>query len=139
MISDRPEVLQKPLLRAFIVIWSNDEQSIRASLFCILRKLYCISGLIGARTRNDRDAPFDLIYSEFYRGLMLFIRHRSGLPTRARDDDCIRTASNLILNDAAQLSKVDAILCERRDDCNTSACEYYVLHFISPLNCCFYA
>ena len=119
---------QQTTLRTFIIVRRHDQHRIRANFLCILGELHCISGLIRARTSDDRDTSLDLIDSELDRCTMLFVRHRSRLTSRPRDDNRIRSLLDLILNDTAQLREIHAILGIRCDNGNTSTSENWFLH-----------
>ena len=69
-------------------------------------------------------------------GQLLLVGHGRALAGGAADDDGVGAAGDLILNDAAQLIKIDAaVLVHRGDDGNTRTSKNRILHS-KKLLCC---
>ena len=124
------------LLRALVVVRRDDEHGIRTDAFRVLREFDGVGRLVRARAGDDRDAALDRVDSALDGRSVLLVRHRGRLTARARDDDGIRTALDLVLDDAAEFFEVDTILRERRDDGDTCTFENCLLHPESlPYSC----
>jgi hypothetical protein len=67
------------------------------------------------------DPALHLFAGELDDRAMLRICHRRRLSCRARDDDGVRTAGNLILDHAGKLIEIDAVLRERRNESDSCA------------------
>ncbi len=121
-------------LRAFVVVRRNYENGVSADFLCVLGKLDGIRRLVRARAGNDRDTALDRVDSAFDGCFMLFIRHRGRFTARARDDDSVRAALDLVLNDTAEFFEVDTVFRERRDDGNACTLENCLFHQKSLLS-----
>ena len=127
-VSNGRVVRDEAILRAFVVIRRHDEQCIGADAFRVLRELDGIRCLVRARAGNDGDPALHLFAGELDDRAMLRICHRRRLSRRARDDDGVRTAGNLILDHAGKLIEIDAVLRERRNKSDSCALENLFFH-----------
>ena len=131
-VGNRRIVRNEAVLRTFIVVRRHEEQCIRTDLLRILREFDRIGSLIRSCACNDGDAPLDLRDCKADGLAVLSIRHGRGFPRRAGDDDGIRPARNLILDDAPQLRVVDPRLRKRRNDGDACAAENCLFHCKFP-------
>ena len=132
-VCDLRIVGNETILRAFVVVRRDEEERICTDLFGILRQLDRVGRLIRARTCNNGNAPVHLLHSIANCLAMLCICHRRGLACRPRDDDGIRPARNLILNDASKLVVVDPSLRKRRNNGNARTAKNLFSHGKLPL------
>ena len=124
----------EPVLRTLIVVRGHEEQRIRPDLLRILRELDRIGSFVRAGSRHDGDTPLNLLHRKAD-GLAVFrIRHRRRLACRPRNDDGIRTARNLIVNDTSEFGIIYACFRKRRDNGNAGTTENRLFHGSSPFS-----
>ena len=122
------------VLRTLIVVRGHKKQRIRPDLLRILRELDCVGSFVRAGSRHDGNAPLHLLHRIANRLAVFRIRHRRGLTCRPRNDDGIRTARNLILNNASKFGIIYACFRKRRDNGNTGTTENCLFHGSSPFS-----
>ena len=121
------------ILRAFVVVRRDEEERIGTDLFGILRQLDRVGRLIRARACNNGNAAAHLLHGIADCLTMLCIRHRRRFARRPRDDDGIRPARNLILNDTSELVVVYPGLRKRRNNGNARTAKNLFFHGKLPL------
>ena len=86
-------------------------------------------GIVRTGTGNDRYAVIDRIHGELDGGQLLLIGHGRALAGGAADDNGVRSPCDLILNDTAQLVKIDtAVLIHRGDNGDSRTRKDRILH-----------
>ena len=115
-------------LRALVIIRRHDEEGRRADALGVFREVDGIGRVIRARARDDGDAAFHLLAGKLDGRAVLGIRHRGSFARRARDDDGVRPARDLVLDEARELRIIDAIFRERRDEGDACARKNLFFH-----------
>ena len=133
-LSHGGKVSNQTSLRGLVVIGSHHQQSVCAAFGRLCGQCAAVVGIVGAGTGNDGHAVVDNIHRILDSGKLLLIGHSRALAGGAADDDGIGMVRDLILNNAAQLVKVDAsVLVHRGDNGNTRAGKDRILHSLKLL------
>jgi hypothetical protein len=123
------KVSHQTRLAGLVVVRGHQQQGVRAagSRFC--RQCTAMIGIVGTCTCHDGDAVVDRIDREFDGSQLLLIGHGRALAGGAADDNGVRSPCDLILNDTAQLVKIDtAVLIHRGDNGDSRTRKDRILH-----------
>ena len=124
-------------LRGLVVVGGDHQQGIGTAGGRLCCQCAAVVGIVRTGTGNDRYAVIDRIHGKLDGGQLLLIGHGRALAGGAADDDGISVAGDLILDNAAQLVKVDAsVLVHRGDDGNTRTGKDRLLHSKNSFAAC---
>ena len=122
-VRDSRKVRDKSVLRGFVVVRRYGQNTVRAQFFGFLCKLYRVTRIVRACTRNYGYTPVYLFNGVLDSRQMLLVGHRRGFAGSAADNNCVRTVFNVKLNKPAKLVIIRLLTVERRYDCNARPCE----------------
>ena len=125
------EVRDQACLGGLVVIRGDQQQGIGTALGRLCSQCAAVVGVVGTGTRDDGHPVVDGIDGELNGSQLLFIGHGGALTGGSADDDGIGAARDLVLDDAAQLVKIDAaILVHRGDDRYARAGKDRIFHSV---------
>ena len=119
----------KTSLRGLIVVGRHQQQGVRTAGSRLCGQSTAVVGIVRTGTGDDRHTVVYEIHGVLDGGQLFFVGHGRAFTGGAADDDGVGAAGDLILNDAAQLVKIDAaVLVHRGDDGNTRTSKNRILH-----------
>ena len=104
---DRPEMFVEAILCSFIIVGSDEKQTVRAAFFGFLRHHDCVSCVIGACSGDHRNAAFCHFNCITDRFEVFIILECGSFPARTADDQGICPLADLIFDQPFQRIIID--------------------------------